>query len=312
MPTSFTFQSSIGSDGTSGSWYDDAGTITAVQDDGSIIPGDEVTLSGFAPFTMADGGVAGGTGYYLGSGIFDGVVGYVFGNADTVGGNTQFFVVFDAPDGAQFGTAIAFNDYAADPSSQTLSDDAACFAQGTLISTPVGERLVQDLVIGDLVQTSDGRTVPVKWVGRQTTHKVFASARVQPVRIAAGALGCGRPHTDLVLTSDHAIVLDGLAINAGALVNGTTIVRVPFDQQPEVVTYFHVETDEHDVILANGAPAETYVDYVQRRAFDNYREYLDLYGEEKTIPEMRLPRISAARLVPPGIREKLAGHSSAA
>ncbi|MEY8842593.1 hypothetical protein AB9K41_26480, partial [Cribrihabitans sp. XS_ASV171] len=70
--------------------------------------------------------------------------------------------------------------------------------------------------------------------------------------------------------------------------------------------YYHVETEDHDVILANGAPAETYVDYIQRRAFDNYAEYLELYDEERTIPEMPLPRISAARLVPGGIRARLA------
>ena len=50
--------------------------------------------------------------------------------------------------------------------------------------------------------------------GGQTLH---------PVRVSAGALGNGLPHTELVLTADHALIIDGLAINTGALVNGTTI-----------------------------------------------------------------------------------------
>ncbi len=183
-----------------------------------------------------------------------------------------------------------------------------CFAAGTLIATPDGETAVEALRIGDLVATTDGRAVPVKWIGRQTVSKLFTPAeRFVPVRVAAGALGGGLPHTDLVLTADHALILDGFAVNAGALVNGTTIAYENIDSLPERVTYYHVETQEHDVILANGAPAETYVDYIQRRAFDNFAEYLDLYGEERTIPEMPLPRISTARLVPAELRARLGG-----
>ncbi|MEY8841548.1 Hint domain-containing protein [Cribrihabitans sp. XS_ASV171] len=189
---------------------------------------------------------------------------------------------------------------------------AICFAAGTLIATPEGECAVERLEIGDLVTCADGRTVPVKWIGRQTVHKLFTPAeRFTPVRVRAGALGDGLPHTDLVLTADHALILDGLAINAGALVNGTSIAWEPMDSLPERVTYYHVETEDHDVILANGAAAETYVDYVQRRVFDNHAEYLDLYGEERTIREMALPRISTARLVPPMLRKRLAGRDAA-
>ena len=61
------------------------------------------------------------------------------------------------------------------------------------------------------------------------------------------------------------------------------------------------------MILANGTPAETYVDYVGRRAFDNYAEYIGLFGAERVIDEMPLPRISASRLVPPAIRARLDG-----
>ncbi|WP_420325652.1 hypothetical protein [Mameliella sp.] len=72
-------------------------------------------------------------------------------------------------------------------------------------------------------------------------------------------------------------------------------------------TVYHVETEEHDVILANGAPSETFIDYRDRRAFDNFDEYLDLYGCERIIPEMPAPRISSARLVPQAIKNRLAG-----
>ena len=126
-----------------------------------------------------------------------------------------------------------------------------------------------------------------------------------PVRVTAGALGDGLPHSDLVLTPDHALILDGLAITAGALVNGTTITLDPLDALPETVTYYHVETDAHDVILAHGAAAETFVDAVTRRRFDNHSEYAALYGEDRVIEEMPLPRVASARLVPAGLRARL-------
>lgn len=182
-----------------------------------------------------------------------------------------------------------------------------CFATGTLIATPQGERAVETLKTGDLLHTADGRAVPVIWVGRQTVMRAFTPTdRFVPVRITAGALGDGVPHSDLLVTGDHAMVVDDLAINASALVNGTTIRWEPQDRLAERFTYYHLETEAHDVILANGAPAESFIDYVGRRAFDNFAEYLDLFGEERTIGEMDRVRISAARLVPADIRARLA------
>lgn len=183
------------------------------------------------------------------------------------------------------------------------TDFAACFAAGTMIATPQGDCAVETLAIGDPVLTAGGGTAPVKWIGRQTLHKTFTPPeRMVPVRVKSGALGPGTPHRDLVLTADHALILDGLAITAGALVNGTTIAYDAVESLPERVTYYHVETEDHAVILANGTPAETFVDTFGRRAFDNHAEYSSLYPEERTMAEMRLPRIATARLLPRTIR----------
>ncbi|MDD9730957.1 hypothetical protein PVW46_13655, partial [Mameliella sp. AT18] len=61
----------------------------------------------------------------------------------------------------------------------------------------------------------------------------------------------------------------------------------------------------HDVILANGAPSETFIDYRDRRGFDNFDEYLDLYGVERIVPEMPHPRISSARMIPAELQRQL-------
>ncbi|MBE3637569.1 Hint domain-containing protein [Mangrovicoccus sp. HB182678] len=181
-----------------------------------------------------------------------------------------------------------------------------CFAAGTMIATPEGERAVETLAPGDLVVTAEGRAVPVLWVGRQTLHKIFTPAdRFSPVRVSEGALGEGLPTRDLVLTGDHALLIDGMAINAGALVNGTTIARVPASELPQSVTYYHVETEAHDMILANGSAAETFVDYLGRRPFDNYDEYVARHGTDRDIPEMTRIRISSQRQVPAEIRARL-------
>jgi len=180
-----------------------------------------------------------------------------------------------------------------------------CFAEGTLISTAQGPRPVENLSIADTIYTASGRPCDVKWIGRQTVYKLFCGQRMQPVRIQAGALGDGLPHTDLTVTADHGMIVDGLVINASALVNGTTIDWVPLAELPDSFTVYHVETEDHDVILANGAAAETFIDYVGRAAFDNHGEYLELYGCERIIPEMARPRISTPRLLPDAIKARL-------
>ena len=126
------------------------------------------------------------------------------------------------------------------------------------------------------------------------------------MRIAAGALGDGAPHMDLTVTADHALLLDGVLCTAAALVNGDTITRVPLAEMGERFTVYHVETEAHDMILANGAVAETFVDHAARRAFDNYGEYEALYGDETPVAEAGLPRAVSARQLPPSLRARLA------
>ncbi|WP_158774114.1 Hint domain-containing protein [Cobetia sp. L2A1] len=181
-----------------------------------------------------------------------------------------------------------------------------CFAEGTMIATPEGEVAVEALKIGDLVVTASGAAVPVKWVGRQTVRPATAKDKFQAVRIQANTFAQGTPNQDLTVTASHGMIIDGLVINAGALINGTTITAVSARELPKEVTYYHVETENHEVIIANGAEAETYIDYIDRQAFENYEEYTSLYSVETRIVEMSRPRISARRLVPMAIRERLA------
>jgi hypothetical protein len=190
-----------------------------------------------------------------------------------------------------------------------------CFLGGSLIATPEGERAVETLAIGDAVLTEDGRAVAVKWIGRQTVFTVFTAfgpaERLMPVRFAAGSLGEGLPHADLTVTADHGMLIDGIICHAGALVNGETITTVPLEEMGPSYTVYHLETEEHEIILANGAPAETFIDNVSRRSFDNFAEFEELYGDVPEMEELDYPRAMSARQVPPRIKAKLAGSKAA-
>jgi len=193
-----------------------------------------------------------------------------------------------------------------EPYQASVTGTYLCFAEGTALATPSGPVSAENLKIGDLVETFEGGPVPAKWIGRQTAAPLFNVApRLQLVRVRAGALGGGLPERDLVLTADHALLIDGLLINASALVNGSSIDWVPPKELGDRYTVYHVETEAHDVILAEGTPAETFIDYVGRQAFDNYAEYVALYGEDRTIREMPFPRISSARMLPQGVRRRV-------
>jgi hypothetical protein len=182
-----------------------------------------------------------------------------------------------------------------------------CFAAKTLIETSDGPVMVEDLQIGTNLATAEGGIVPVKWIGRQTVSTRFGPAeRLMPVRFAAGSLGEGLPHTDLTVTADHGMLLDGVICHAGALVNGTTITRVPLAEMGESYTVYHIETEAHEIILANGAPAETFIDNVSRRVFDNFAEFEALYGDVPEMEELPYPRAMSARQVPGKILQILA------
>jgi hypothetical protein len=168
----------------------------------------------------------------------------------------------------------------------------ACFLKGTSIRTPSGDRAVETLEIGHLVTTRSGAAKPIKWIGRQryTTWLRRWPVTVCPVLIKRGALGFETPARDLFVSPGHAFLIEGVLVTARLLANGKTIVSVR--PSGTTIEYFNIELEAHDVIFAEGAPAETYFDCGNREMFDNFGEYYRLYGDAPVKPDWCAPHIA--------------------
>jgi Hint domain len=158
-----------------------------------------------------------------------------------------------------------------------------CFLRGTRIRTAEGERKIEDLAIGDLLPTMFGGLRPVQWIGRYPFQKNDPSKPwvkdALPVRIARSALAPDVPHADLYVTPSHSLLIDGVLVPAEALINGTTISRYEAREYDEL-EFFHIKLESHDVVYAEGAPAETLADVDERAV--NFADYLRRYGTPTT------------------------------
>lgn len=190
----------------------------------------------------------------------------------------------------------------------TILDNPAtvvCFLAGTLIATPDGPRPVETLQPGDLVLTPEGAE-PVRFLGvnRRGQKSMRAMGRM-PVGIEAGALGHLGPECTTFVSPSHAFFLEGALVEAGALLNGSTIRQHndwPNDGQ---IAYYSIELERHALVWANGLLAESFYPTGDLRlCWNNYDEYVSLYGEQvDPMEEMAAPRIPFARQLPPAIRE---------
>lgn len=153
------------------------------------------------------------------------------------------------------GLTVAALDFA---TPDALTDYVLCFLAGTLITTPTGQTAVERLTAGDTVLTAAGQVRPIAWIGH---GRVLATrgrrSAATPVIVRKGALAPNVPFQDLHVTKGHAVLIDGVLIPIEFLVNHRSIL---WDDRAQEVRVYHVELESHDVLLANGAPAESYRD----------------------------------------------------
>jgi hypothetical protein len=153
----------------------------------------------------------------------------------------------------------------------TATDAAAysvtCFVQGTLITTADGDIPVEDLKVGDLVQTRDSELQPLRWVGQRhlDARELTENANLRPIRIRKNVVSAGKGVGDLVVSPQHRILI---ASKVSQRMFGDTEVLVSAKQllaingvdiacDLEDVTYFHILLDQHEIVYANGVPSES-------------------------------------------------------
>ena len=104
---------------------------------------------------------------------------------------------------------------------------AGCLLKGTKISTPSGDRPVQELQIGDEVQTLAGRKT-IKWIGYNKFTKEEGRAwqdSIMPIRVARFAIDDHTPRCDLYLSPLHCIFFNDALIPVMYLINEASIAQ---------------------------------------------------------------------------------------
>ena len=154
---------------------------------------------------------------------------------------------------------------------------AACYLAGTRIATERGDVAIDALALGDRVVTASGELRPILWLGHRRINAAKHPDReaAWPYLVAAGAFAEGVPARDLWLSPRHSVVVGNALVPICELANGLTIRQVPLS----VVEYWHLELATHDIVLAEGLAAETYLDNGNRTAFVNGGDFIEAHPD---------------------------------
>ncbi|WP_244297841.1 Hint domain-containing protein [Paracoccus marcusii] len=143
-----------------------------------------------------------------------------------------------------------------------------CFVRGTLIETVNGLQPIETLKVGDMVMTRDHGLQPIRWIGCRALSpmRLVLNAKLRPIRIRAGALGRQMPANDLLVSPQHRILVRSAiaqkmfgteeilaAAKQLVMIDGIDICN----EIVGLVEYFHMLLDQHEIVYANGAEAES-------------------------------------------------------
>lgn len=176
------------------------------------------------------------------------------------------------PDGTY--NSIGSQDSSLNPLQITYSNGntyiGACFLAGSMIRTPDGERAVEELSVGETISVfENGQFIErqIVWAGKTTAHVRVGLPDDEagyPVRLLKDSISAGVPDRDLLVTPEHCLYFEGGFIPARMLVNGHSIL---FDRSVTSYDYYHIETAQHSVIMANNVLTESYLDTGNRSSF---------------------------------------------
>ncbi|RNF35740.1 Hint domain-containing protein [Paracoccus methylarcula] len=203
---------------------------------------------------------------------------------------------------------------------------AVCYCKGTMIRTARGQVPVEELEVGELVDTLDGGFQPVRWIGHRhfTREDLRNNPKLYPVRIENGAIGPQNPSKTLYVSRQHCIYVNSKIVKrvlgvTEALLPAIKLIDLPgvfIDQEVQHVDYFHILLDNHQVVFANDLPAESL--YLGEQALislgDEAREELitifpDLFDPKNEILLAR-PRVQRKKPIADLIRKSLKNNQS--
>lgn len=168
------------------------------------------------------------------------------------------------------------------------STTGACFLAGAMIETNTGKKAVEDIQVGDTLMVSlNGKTGTrhVIWTGHQHTivnRSLPEDEAGYPVRVYKDAISEGIPYKDMLVTAEHCLFFDGKFIPVRMLVNGKSIA---YDHTITAYDYYHIETETHSIINANGILTESYLNTGNRNSFSQDSSIFRLSHDAKTWAE---------------------------
>ncbi len=149
-----------------------------------------------------------------------------------------------------------------------FGENEVCFVRGTEILTDIGPRRIETLRVGDLVMTRDNGLQPLRWItaSKLPHDRRRGNSQLDPIAIAPDTFAPGVPNKTLRVSPQHRLLLEGPQVDlllaqdaalasAKNLVNGDSIYECG-DEIAEL-EYWHLVLDQHEVVFANGCPAET-------------------------------------------------------
>ncbi len=185
--------------------------------DGTIFSGDSFsnespndplqTFNGNAIYWDFTVSVTDGTNTYQ-IGLFD----YdVDGNGNSIGvdGEDGYFMAFIGGTIPPLNTTLTITAIIDNGPSIDVDTVVPCFMAGTRIDTPQGQCLIEDLRVGDVVQTLDNGPQIIRWIGKRELDSIDLTLKpkLRPIKIDKGALGNGLPENDLRVSPQHRMLV---------------------------------------------------------------------------------------------------------
>jgi hypothetical protein len=144
-----------------------------------------------------------------------------------------------------------------------VNNSPVCYREGTKILTAEGYKLIEDLttldslvttgIIEDGIARFDKQIQDVTYVGSFEVNSNYAKHNL-PIKFSKGSLGENKPFEDLYVSPNHGILKNNFIAVASSFINGTTIVQV---DEHKPFRYYHVQTNDHSLIIVNGIESET-------------------------------------------------------